>query len=118
MLGVTPFERLWSMEANRRRKRYTGKNPAGRGVMQLNLKKSTRTIISVILLLYGAYLTKTLLGINISGRHSASWILKAPIDPLYNKKDEFCMELQSACQWRRTIRNKVQKKIEQAKDIV
>lgn len=68
--------------------------------------------------IYGVYLLKTLLGINISNRYSASWILKVPIQPVLTHKAELCGEFKPVCLFRSQIMHKVQNQIAQTKRAV
>ncbi len=80
--------------------------------MQLWLKRSPKILLALIVMVYGAYLLKTVMGINVSHRYSASWILKAPLEPLWSHKTALCEEFQTLCTLRERVRNKVQHRIE------
>jgi hypothetical protein len=82
------------------------------------LRKSPKVFLTVMGAMYGIYLLKTLLGINVSNRYSASWILKLPIQPVLTHKAELCVEFKPVCLFRSQIVHKVQNQIAQAKRTV
>jgi hypothetical protein len=83
--------------------------------MQQWLRKSPKVFLTVMGAMYGIYLLKTLLGINVSSRYSASWILKMPIQPVLTHKAELCGEFKSVCTFRSQIMHKIQNRIALAK---
>ncbi|MGB8698200.1 MAG: hypothetical protein WCD18_02180 [Thermosynechococcaceae cyanobacterium] len=83
--------------------------------MNQRLKPKTKLFLALMMTLYGAYLFKTFMGINISNRYSASWIFKMPLEPLWAHKPELCQEFHSLCTLRSVVQKKVQHKIEQVK---
>ncbi|WP_404787898.1 hypothetical protein [Altericista sp. CCNU0014] len=79
------------------------------------LNQSPKILLVTIGAMYGVYLLKTLLGINLSNSHSASWVLKAPLEPVWSHRTELCGEFQTLCTLRSRIMHKVQNQIVQAK---
>ena len=77
--------------------------------------KSTKKAIPLLVVLYGLYLLKTLLGINVSNQYSANWIFKVPLEPVLASKGRLCQELESACAARQDLRVKVQRGLKKAK---
>jgi hypothetical protein len=82
------------------------------------LGRSTKITLALVITLYSAYLLKTLMGINISGRYSASEIFKAPLDPLFSHGTQLCDEFQTLCDLRSKIQFKVQRRIERLREEV
>jgi hypothetical protein len=82
--------------------------------MKLKSKRSTKLFLA-LMLIYGIYLLKTIMGINVSNRYSAPKSLKAPLEVIWAHKTELCDEFQTLCLFRREIQQKVQHKIQQAK---
>jgi hypothetical protein len=82
--------------------------------MKLGSKKSTKLFLT-LLLIYGIYLLKTIMGINVSNQYSAPRLLKVPLEPIWANKTEICNELQALCLFSHKIQQKVQHQIEQAK---
>jgi hypothetical protein len=80
--------------------------------------QSPKMFLAVMGAIYAIYLLKTLLGINISNRYSASWILKMPIQPVLTHKAELCGEFKPVCIFRSQIMHKVQNQLTQAKRAV
>jgi hypothetical protein len=82
------------------------------------LGRPTKMTLALLVILYSAYLLKTLLGINISGRYSASHIFKAPLDPFFSHGTALCEEFQTLCNLRSKIQFKVQRRIERLREEV
>ncbi len=73
---------------------------------------------AIIILLYGAYLLKTALGINILNNYSAAGVFKVPLEPLWQHKAVLCSEYSTLCTWRNKIRHKIDDRIRQVKHLV
>jgi hypothetical protein len=72
-------------------------------------------MIEVMVLLYGIYLVKTAAGLNLSNRYTASWILKVPLEPLWNNKTTVCAEFQTLCSVRSAIQHSIQNRVNHLK---
>lgn len=83
--------------------------------MQKWLKRSPKILLALTVVVYGAYLLKTAMGVNVSNRYSASWIFKVPLEPLWDHKTALCEEFQTLCTLRDRVKTKVQHRIEAAK---
>ena len=77
----------------------------------LTSKNQLKKLLWVVALFYGLYLSKTMLGINLSKNHSAHWLFKTPLHPIEASKDHLCQEMQVACIKRKQIRRKLRKGI-------
>jgi hypothetical protein len=86
--------------------------------MKQRLGKPSKIFLVLTATIYSAYLLKTLLGINISSRYSAPWIVKLPLAPLLSHKGTLCAEFQTLCTLRSQILHEVQPRIEKAKRAV
>jgi hypothetical protein len=86
--------------------------------MKRRLGKPSKIFLAITATVYSAYLLKTLLGINISSRYSAPWIVKLPLEPLLSHKSTLCAEFQTLCTLRSQILHRVQPRIEKAKRAV
>lgn len=82
------------------------------------IARTTQKAASVLALIYGLYLVKTLLGINISGQYSGHWILKAPLEPVGAVNTKLCREFESTCGSGKTLRKKVRRGINRVKHVV
>jgi hypothetical protein len=78
-------------------------------------RKTSQKLIGLLAILYGAYLLKTAMGINLSSNHSASWLLKVPLQPLWANKTALCEEFQTLCTARSSIKHKLQHRINHIK---
>jgi hypothetical protein len=81
----------------------------------LSIRHAPQKAIGILVILYGAYLLKTAMGINISNSHSASWLLKVPLQPLWANKAALCEEFQTLCTARNSIQHKLQHRIDRIK---
>ncbi len=72
----------------------------------------------IITLLYGAYLLKTALGVNILNNYSAAGVFKLPLEPLWQNKAALCSEYSPLCTLRNKIRHKIDYRIRQVKHLV
>jgi hypothetical protein len=86
--------------------------------MKQLFKTPTRLMLTLMMTLYGFYLIKTLMGINLSNRYSASSFLKFPLEPIWAHKTELCKEFQGFCTFRTEIQKKFQYRIKQVKNLV
>lgn len=86
--------------------------------MKRSFGKLPQTCIALTIVVYGAYLLKTVMGINVSSHYSAPSILKLPLKPVWSHKAELCAEFQPLCSLRGQIMHKVKNRIEQAKRAV
>jgi hypothetical protein len=84
----------------------------------LSIRKSPQKLIGLVVILYGAYLLKTAMGINLSSNHSASWVLKVPLQPLWANKAALCEEFQTLCTVRNSLQHKIRHRIERLKGAV
>jgi hypothetical protein len=87
-------------------------------VMKQGRGKSIKALLTLTTMLYGVYLLKTLLGINVLNHYSAPWVLKVPLEPLLSHKTELCTEFQTLCILRSKIFHAIQPRIEKAKRAV
>lgn len=76
--------------------------------------KFIRNTVVILGVLYSVYLVKTLIGINISNRHSAADILKTPLQPIQSHSAELCQEFQTLCKMRTKIKSKYYRLKQQA----
>jgi hypothetical protein len=83
--------------------------------MQKWLKRSPKILLTLTVTVYGAYLIKTAMGINVLGHYSAPSVFKIPLKPLWSHKTALCEEFQTLCTLREKVKNKVQYRIETAK---
>ncbi|HEY9828358.1 MAG TPA: hypothetical protein V6D19_23200 [Stenomitos sp.] len=82
------------------------------------MRKSSKYIVVSVGLLYGLYLLKTALGVNLSNQYSAPMVFKLPIKPLWANKAELCSDHRSICAVRHQLRNKIEYRIQQLKNLV
>jgi hypothetical protein len=80
-------------------------------IMNRRILKTSRWVLVAIALMYGVYLTKTAMGVNISKRYSASWVFKVPLEPLQSHKSELCDDFQTLCTIHHKVRNKVNRQV-------
>ncbi|NJM76852.1 MAG: hypothetical protein HC852_15000 [Acaryochloridaceae cyanobacterium RU_4_10] len=83
--------------------------------MQKWLKRSPKILLALTVTVYGTYLIKTAMGINVSNHYSAPWVFKAPLKPLWSHQAALCEEFQTLCTLRDRVKNKVQHRLEAAK---
>ena len=79
--------------------------------------KSIPKAIPVLAVIYGLYLFKTLLGINLSNQYSADWVFKAPLYPIEASKEKLCQELETVCAARKDLKYNVQKGVNKTKRV-
>jgi hypothetical protein len=84
-------------------------------MMKPRVAKASKKLLTLTVLLYGLYLLKTLMGINVSKQFSANWILKAPLQPLLANKTKLCEEFEALCTVRTQIKKAVQYQINHIK---
>jgi hypothetical protein len=72
-------------------------------------------LIGLMVVIYGAYLLKTAMGINISNSYSAPKLIKVPLQPLWDHKTVLCAEFQTLCTARSNFYHKVQRQIDRIK---
>jgi hypothetical protein len=76
------------------------------------IRPSLSKWLGLLAILYTAYLFKTAMGVNISNRYSASWLLKVPLEPLWSSKTELCLEFRTLCTARSTFQHKIQDRVD------
>lgn len=86
--------------------------------MKRSFGRLPQAFIALMIMMYGTYLFKTIMGINISNHYSAPRILKLPLNPVWAHKSELCAEFQTLCTLRGQILFKVKNRIEQVKRAV
>jgi hypothetical protein len=82
----------------------------------LSIRHAPRTIIGLMVIIYGAYLLKTAVGINISNHYSAPKLIKVPLQPLWANKTELCEQFQTLCTARSSLQHKIQYRIDRIKE--
>jgi hypothetical protein len=86
--------------------------------MKRSFGRLPRVFIALTFLVYGTYMLKTIMGINVLTHYSAPNFLKLPLEPVWSHKAELCAEFQPLCALRSQIMHKVNNRIEQAKRAV
>jgi hypothetical protein len=81
----------------------------------LSRRHAPQKFIGLLVVIYGVYLLKTAMGINISSRYSAPSLIKVPLQPLWANKTELCAEFQTVCTARSSFYHKVQRQIDRIK---
>jgi hypothetical protein len=78
----------------------------------LSTRKAPQKIIGLLAIIYGTYLLKTAMGINVSSSYSAPSLLKVPLQPLWANKAALCEQFQTLCTARSSFHHKVQHRID------
>jgi hypothetical protein len=86
--------------------------------MKQSLRRLPQIFIALTIMTYGAYLLKTIMGINVLSHYSAPSILKLPLEPVWSHKAELCAGFQPLCALRGQIMHKVKNRIDQVKRAV
>jgi hypothetical protein len=84
----------------------------------LSIRRVPQTMVGLLAIIYGAYLLKTAMGINVSNSYSAPRFVKIPLQPLWANKAALCQEFQTLCTARSSFYHKVQHRIDRIKDAV
>jgi hypothetical protein len=83
--------------------------------MKRSFGRLPQAFIALTIMVYGTYLLKTIMGINVLNHYSAPSFLKLPLEPVWSHKAELCAEFQPLCTLRGQIMHKVKNRIDQAK---
>jgi hypothetical protein len=81
----------------------------------LSIRHAPQKMIGLVAIIYGVYLFKTAMGIDISNSYSAPKLIKVPLQPLWENKTELCAEFQTLCTARSNFYHKVQRQIDRIK---
>jgi hypothetical protein len=82
----------------------------------LSIRRAPRKMIGLIAIIYGVYLLKTAMGINVLNGYSAPALFKVPLQPLWANQTHLCAQFQTLCIARSSLQHKIQHRINRIKE--
>jgi hypothetical protein len=73
-------------------------------------------MIGLMAIIYGVYLLKTAMGINVLNSYSAPALFKVPLQPMWAHQKELCQQFQPLCTARNSLQHKIQYRINHLKE--
>jgi uncharacterized membrane protein YqhA len=80
-----------------------------------SIRHAPQKMIGLVVIIYGVYLLKTAMGINVSNRYSAPLLIKVPLQPMWAHQRELCQQFQTLCTARSSLQHKIQYRINRIK---
>jgi hypothetical protein len=77
----------------------------------LSVRHVPQKMIGLMAIIYGVYLLKTAMGINVSNSYSAPSLFKVPLQPMWANQRELCKQFQTLCVARNSLQHKIQYRI-------
>jgi hypothetical protein len=81
----------------------------------LSLRHAPQKMIGLMAIIYGVYLLKTAMGINVLSSYSAPSLLKVPLQPMWANQKELCQQFKTLCTARNSLQHKIQYRIDRIK---
>jgi hypothetical protein len=75
-------------------------------------------MIGLMAIIYGVYLLKTAMGINVLNSYSAPSLFKVPLQPMWANQAQLCEQFQTLCIARSSLQHKIQYRINRIKDAI
>jgi hypothetical protein len=82
----------------------------------LSIRQAPRKMIGLMAIIYGVYLLKTAMGINVLNSYSAPALFKVPLQPLWANQTHLCAQFQTLCIARSSLQHKIQHRINRIKE--
>jgi hypothetical protein len=73
-------------------------------------------MIGLMAIIYGVYLLKTAMGINVLNSYSAPALFKVPLQPMWANQRQLCLDFQTLCTARSSLQHKIQYRINRLKE--